>query len=140
MQTGCRKRQVGFRVREGQERVRVSSGTRGGGGECRGYMECREEGAGGGRGLQGGSPADTNSDREQWLSLLSFVLVEGTYRYALSRESCSFNARCVSFLPIYPSLYRGQYPISGGKRIVNASCRVPTTRCVNVVVIRTEIS
>lgn len=81
MQTGCRKRQVEFRVREGQERVRVSSGTRGGG--PRVYEVPGGGGVGGGRGLQGGSPADTNSDREQWLSLLSFVLVEGTYRYVL---------------------------------------------------------
>lgn len=33
MQTGCRKRQVGFRVRDDQERVRVSGRIRGDGGE-----------------------------------------------------------------------------------------------------------
>lgn len=83
---------------------------------------------------------DTNSDSEQCLSLLSFVLAGGSYRcgrviaYTVSH---SFNARCARPVEQQPA---------GIKVYVDACYRATTTtaaaatRCVNVVVILTGIS
>ena len=115
MQTGCRKRQVGFR-RECRAGFAELEGRPG---RVYGVQVGRALAAGADRASgEGESPADTNSDREQWLSLLSFVLVEGSRagtRLVSRGSRFSFNTHVAfpRFDKFQPRV-RGQFPISGG--------------------------
>lgn len=138
MQTGCRKRQVGFRVRDDQERVRVSGRIRGDGGEGSGIwsagMVALEAGAGRREGIRwirtwianGGSVCFRWSSRKVGNGAPSGVVPVLTH---------------VAILPLDIFEITIDLPFSRNDVVnVVVDYRVPTTQCVNVVVIRMKIS
>lgn len=94
-------------------------------------IECRYDGAGGWRGPEGGSPADTNSDSGTVAQFVfvgpcgRFVVVEFSYQNSPART-------VLYFLP--PDIHRyDRYQFSKNSRS-NESYYYVSTSCVNVVI------